>query len=277
MTNLLGILTSSENEANIEALLQSGFMTYEGLGINDVTSKVDGVVGIASIFSFEDQNSTIGQILMSKNDEMMVALGFNPENEDDITAFEEKLSSMVAVRAEKVNTSSIKDYDSMSTEEQKAMREQLAMSELYANNLVLQVANNAKNENSQETLNRLSKTDNFTDLLRDGGDAGFTDAAMAYGLYTAYAHSLEGTARDEAIKKANDPATLLKSMSDPGFKTYLSNADGKAQKDLEGFMASMNMITQAQSDPDAVENILVNGFNNDELLAVLNQATAGKK
>ena len=68
----------------------------------------------------------------------------------------------------------------------------------------------------------------------------------------------------------------MNGLEDPAFQAYLNNTDGKgqAQKDLDGYLAAMNMITSSSGDnSEAVSNLLINGFGDPELIAMLEKAT----
>ena len=122
-----------------------------------------------------------------------------------------------------------------------------------------------------DVLNTISVTSNFKDMLTNSDDEdGIAVASAAYGLYTAYAYGLpEGDERTAAIARLDDPIGLMKGMDDPNFRTYLTT--DQAEKDLDGYMAAMEMIDKSATDKGAVHSMIINGFTDPALLAVINQ------
>lgn len=260
------------DENDINALNASGFVTAEGLGISNLMNKVDFVSTLAA--SLAGDGGSIDAYLMGSIGMLAANMGYDMENDEDVAEFEEKWANLVNSRVSQVDVSKIDGYDQMTDEEKAEAVWERAQFEVAANNLVVQAAGNLPTD-STTALNQLANTTNFVELMKNE-ENGLTNAAMAFGLYTAYAHSLPaGAERDAAIAKTNDPLALLRSLDDTGFRSYLSNADGKgqAQKDLDGYLASMNMINDAQKDSSALDAVLVNGFNDEALLGLMQQVT----
>ena len=261
------------DENDINALNASGFVTAEGLGVVNLMDKVDFVSTLAA--SLAGDGGSIDTYLMESIYDLATTMGYDVENDpEDAVKFEEKFASLVAERVGKVDVSKIDGYEQMTDDEKAAAVQQLATFEVAANNLVIQAAGNLPND-SATALAQMANTTDFVALMKDE-ENGLTNAAMAFGLYTAYAHSLPaGEERDIAIAKTNDPLALLRSLDDAGFRSYLNNTDGKgqAQKDLDGYLASMNMINDAQKDSTALDAVLVNGFNDEAFLGLLQQVT----
>lgn len=149
--------------------------------------------------------------------------------------------------------------------------------QIVANNAVLHAAKNSNAEGvADQILTVLGGNNSKAEILKtvnkDSG-AGLSQAAIAYGLYTAYA------TKNGLTVPENPADVLLQIDSDVNFKNYINNTDGsgQAQKDLEGYLAAMNMInTNVESNTDAVSDILVNGFANKELVGLLQQAMGDK-
>ena len=147
-----------------------------------------------------------------------------------------------------------------------------AQNSISANNAILAAAQKSEEafKNIFTTL-KGNPTGNLVSAVDKGIEAGDTreglaQVAMAYGLYTAYAERNNLTVSD-------NPADVLSALSDPGFQTYLDTED--AQKDLAGYQASMNMINESvQGNSGAVSDVLINGFDDPQLIAVLQQALA---
>lgn len=102
--------------------------------------------------------------------------------------------------------------------------------------------------------------------LRDAGknDEALTKAALAYGMYIAYAENNGQSATTD------DPFTVLGHLNDEGFQKYL--AEEQSNVDLEGFIGGLNMINGSAKTPEAVESLLTssNGFQDTELVKILN-------
>jgi len=103
-----------------------------------------------------------------------------------------------------------------------------------------------------------------------------SQAAMAYGMYTAYACTLpEGNPIRDGLATMQ-PANALDAFdwtdeSNAGFKAYLQSDVAKA--DLQGYLSAMNMVNDSTGDPDAVSGVLVNGFADANLVTLLQGAT----
>ena len=134
--------------------------------------------------------------------------------------------------------------------------------------------NAAKNSNAVygDILTVLGGTNSrgsIVQTINSNSGEGLAQASMAYGLYTAYA------AKNNITVSDNPADVLLALDSDEDFKDYINNVDGsgQAQKDLDGYLAAMNMInTNVSSNKTAVSDILVNGFANESLVDLLEQA-----
>lgn len=145
--------------------------------------------------------------------------------------------------------------------------------QIVANNAVLYAAKNSQAEGvAGEILTVLGGSNSKAEILKTvnkNSGEGLSQAAMAYGLYTAYAAK-------NGISVPDNPADVLFQIdNDANFKSYVNNEDGsgQAQKDLEGYLAAMNMInTNVETNTNAVSDILVNGFANEDLVALLQQA-----
>ena len=66
---------------------------------------------------------------------------------------------------------------------------------------------------------------------------------------------------------------VLDVLESDGFKNYMGTS--QAETDMNGYLAAMNMMNSSSQDKNAVSNLLVNGFNDPELLAALNQGVNG--
>ena len=155
------------------------------------------------------------------------------------------------------------------------MTREEAVNTLSANAAVLYASQNAANM-TKEDLNGLF-TDGGINTVKNnlkGEDTalGMGQAALIYGMYTAYANSSEyGSAELQA--NTGDAMSVLNALEkDPNFKTYINSEQG--QTDMDAYLGALGMINDsAASSPDAVEHLMVNGFNNDELKELIGSAT----
>ncbi len=254
----------------IAAVKASAFWTAEGLGVNNLMGKVDYITGLAA--SLADGSNGVSQMLLNYNGKMFEDLGIQiPNNFADLSeperaAIMAPLYNLVDAKIAVLETQGIKGFDEMTADE----KSQYAQNEILANYAVLDAAKQMKNQDAGTVLSTIKSTSNFTDLIKNSED-GVSQAAAAYGLYTAYAYSIEdATEREAAIAAANDPVNLLKAMDDTKFREYLDTDE--AETDLAGYMAAMEMVDSSASDEDAVYSLMVNGFTDPALLAVIQQA-----
>lgn len=179
----------------------------------------------------------------------------------------------------------VPEYEAMM---QEMYTEDPAKAEEYTNNLlanyaVLQVAGATKGKDSTTLLNEVkgnldpSKIGNMvasTDTT--SSKEGAAQAAMVYAMYTAYANGLPDAdpTKQAKLDSLKDMNTFINALPDEtkdgsGFMDYLNNTDnkGQAEKDMEGFIAAMNIINSSTKDnPGATRDLLENGYNNQELI-----------
>ena len=140
-----------------------------------------------------------------------------------------------------------------------------ALSQVMANSTVLNAAKNS----SSLSLDILKASEgstaksNLKGAIEANSGDGLAQVAMAYGLYTAYAER-------NGLTVSDDYLTVLNALDTPGFQDYLKSEN--AATDLKGYQSSMNMISGTTSDKDAISNMVLNGFDDPALVAVLQQA-----
>ena len=138
---------------------------------------------------------------------------------------------------------------------------------MLANNAVLFAARNSSDV--KESTLEILLGDNAASNLAGKADAdpanGLAQTAMAYGLYTSYIVRNGGT-------PSTDVDEVKRMLDNAEFKEYLSTPE--AQDDIDGYLASMNMINNnVAADSEAVNAILFDGFANDDLIKLLSQLT----
>lgn len=151
------------------------------------------------------------------------------------------------------------------------------METVLGNSLVLSAAQSSVgmstdflgNTGSAATLRtELSNPETATDAM--------AKLALTYGMYTSYVNSEQGKKlglTDQSTEiLASGTLTgmtdVLKTLENDDFRNYLASDEGKA--DLDAYMASMQVINDsANSSPAATKDILVNGFESEQLKGLL--------
>ena len=264
----------------INRVKDSIFMTDPNLGVNNLMDRVDFVSSMAAGVADPEANNGAWQMLSRYNTQMLSDLGIVwPDNFDDLSDPEKDavMAPLYELRNAKIalldaqNGGGIEGWSTM-TDEEKAIIADNAILSTYA---VLDAASGMNGKTPDEILTKVSTTSNFKDMLTNTEDEdGVAVASAAYGLYTAYAHSLEaGAERDAAIAKLDNPIELMKGMDDPGFRSWIADEEetGEAEAALDAYMAAMEMIDASATNTEAKRNLIINGFTDPALLAVINQ------
>jgi len=89
-------------------------------------------------------------------------------------------------------------------------------------------------------------------------NATMANAALAYGMYTAYA---------QQNPDAENIDNFTLAINSDEFKTYYESDQG--QKDLEAYLAAMNMISDNTDNPEITSSIINKGITNNTDLATL--------
>ena len=146
-------------------------------------------------------------------------------------------------------------------------------SQMLANNTILVAAKGAETTGSG-IIDLLTANGGTTakQAIKEsmGSDpaAGLSQAALAYGLYTSY--KLETDPDNFDVNAPMDFVAVLNTMDDPEFQTYLT--EGSGQKDLDGYLAALNTVSTNTGAGGIGTDILMNGFDNADLTALLQQA-----
>ena len=103
-------------------------------------------------------------------------------------------------------------------------------------------------------------------LKTDGKTAdGMAQAALVYGMYTAYANQPGNEALKDTV---NDPIAVLNAMDDEGFQAFVTSDQGK--QDMVAYQSALGVIVDStENNPAATTDLMVNGFNNEELMGVI--------
>ncbi len=134
--------------------------------------------------------------------------------------------------------------------------------EMIANNAVLYAAQ--KTEVASEGIWDVLNATNVKDTIKanENAEEQLAQSAMAFAMYSAYTKtdSIENVSLTEVY------ATL----DSADFKEYLTTP--QAKKDLDGYLASMNVVNDGvSSGSGAAQNVLLNGFSDEELADLMKQ------
>lgn len=252
--NLVGIFSG----ADISSFNGSIFAT---LGIDSLMRQVDMATQVALA---ADEDSTLGQMIFSDANNASLAgyLGYDLTDPDEAAEFDAAFMAMAQEKAEQMIAAGADPSDDTLLYQ--------AAKEIYANTAVLVAATKTTFDtntfraqlaagNGKSTIQTSMNTD-------EGEQVALSQTAMAYAMYTSYVSRNGGTA-------TNDILEVLDTLETNEFKTYMNSTE--ATTDLNGYLSAMNMIEDASGDKEAVSSLLVNGFTNPDLIALLTQEISG--
>ncbi len=261
LATLLGMSDSISDFKN------SAFYKADGLGVEGLMGSVVDITDLA--VSFMQGSNGVQTTLASGAyaDALANALGFESATAE---GYEAAVGALVMKKAEQLaiaDGKTVSDYGEYMN---------AASQQILANNTILTAANLSSSANANTLISDIKggfTGDDITAIKNNSDGEGISKAAAAYALYTAYAYSLPEGEREDAITATGDISAMLQGIQeDEGFQQYLETE--AATTDLNGYLASMGMINGCVGS-EATENILLNGFGDSDLLALLQQATSG--
>lgn len=252
ITEAFANLFGAFSETDISTFNSSIFAAF---GFDSLMGQVDMATQVALA---ADPDSTLGQMIYSDANMASLAayLGYDdPESEEFAEAFQNlaatKVNQMIAAGA---------DASDMATLYGKATNE------ILANTAVLVAATESTFDvdsfKTQLTIGNGKDTIKSSMDNADGNQTALSQTALAYAMYTSYVSRNGGTA-------TNDIFEVLDTLESDGFMSYMASTE--ATTDMNGYLSAMNMINTASGDSEAVSSLLVNGFNDADLIALLNQ------
>ena len=229
--------------SDIAALQNSAFAE---IGADKLLAMVDMA---ASLIDITNETSTLGQLAQS---EAAMALLYERLGVSSV----EEIGALMAAKY---------PQGDMTDDEYNEFLDQ-KYNQLVANNAVLYAAQNSAV--ASETIWDVLKAENVKETIKKNSNTEeqLAQSAMAFAMYSAYTgtDSLDGVS-------LTDVYTTLDSAE---FKAYLETE--QAQADLAGYLASVNMVDDGvASDPDAAADVLLEGFTDEELAALLEQIAGG--
>lgn len=251
MDALLGDTTLS---ASIQAVKDSAFHT---IGYDKLAGQIDNASGMMAELGADETSSFYNLLNSAANQETMLSF-FGSEEE------------VMALGLQKVEMLK-KDpaYAGKTDEELSA----IAMNQMLANTAVLTAAQNSTAVNDTFISNLANGS--AIDALRattDGGEATadtVAQAAFAYAMYTSYKNS-----KGEDVSGEVNLLDVYNTLESDDFKNnYMTSAQFTADKD--GYMGAMDLISAGanNSDGNVANDILLNGFNSSELVALMQGLT----
>ena len=245
-------------------------------GVEALLDKVANVSGIAaSMLSLPGTSTQFVEMISGDYADLAHALGVpydpNATGEDANPEFNAALVELVTQKAQMLAAAEGKTLSDYTTPELSNLMNQ-AGNLIMANNAVLNAAKNTVGKDTDALLNGLKDGFSSTDIkeMIDTGASGegLSQAALVYGMYTAYAQ------RNKIPFDGTDMNAVLTGANTDGFKQYIVSDDAK--KDIAGYMGAMEMIsnsTGSGENAEAVSNLLLNGFSDEELQKILKDAT----
>ena len=152
---------------------------------------------------------------------------------------------------------------------------------LNANSAVLSAAQNASKMDKSTVTTLLGSEGAMTTILNNLDNAataeqGLAEAALAYGMVIAYAQNSGNTTLLSSLQGSAGLASMdivKEQVNSKEFRDYVNSDVGKS--DLDGYMSALDIINTSASkeNPDAVTDVLVNGFGTEGLMGVLGGLT----
>ena len=146
-----------------------------------------------------------------------------------------------------------------------------AKQELNSNLAILVAAKDAQTAGSTimdvlKENNGASATTTIANKLTENSTMGLSQAALAYGLYNAYVHANPYSDPNLNPDKATPDNALNGGFADPNFQKYLDS--DQAKKDLDGLMASLNVVTS--QNKDTAQSMVMGGLDNKDVIDAMN-------
>jgi len=236
--------------------------TYATMGVEGLMGQLNDVTDIAADLS---DGGAMQGIIGSAGflESALVSMGKNPADYNgDTSAMLSDLASQQSVLAQQMVDAS---GGTMSLED--------ARNKVQANAVVLYTAQVTQNKDSAgvQTLINTANKETILNNLRSGNADGLAQAALMCGLYTSYVNS--GECKAENKQEVNVNNVLGAMESDADFQKYISDtrpSGTQGYKDLQGYLGALSVINSTTGNADVTENLMVNGFADQDLINALN-------
>ena len=238
--------------------------------------KMDSTLLLQQVASVAGITGGMGTMANVRNSEGYVNAALKALNLDTTGTLEEKVARMNA-RAREL---ALENLGWTEADVNAYNQDQLfaKMDEIGNNALVLYAAQSTSNMDVADAKNMLNGI--TSDVIKNAMNTGSSDvkaegmnqAALAYGMYFAYIHSdactdenLKATADNHVVDIDELVAELDNENS--GFRKYMNTAQG--EKDMEAYLQALRVVNSSTQDTAAVEKLVVNGFDDPDLIAIL--------
>ena len=234
----------------IQAVKNSAFNT---IGYDVLAEQIDNASGMIAELAGNESSGFYDLIMGTANEDV-----FYEYVGDNVDA-------VVAAKKEQLKAQ-YPDMDDVALED-------MAINQLYTNTAILTAAKNTSAVNN-DFISSLSNG-SAVDALKastDGGEATeetIAQAAFAYAMYTSYKAS-----KGEDVSGEVNLLDVYDVLGSEDFRTNYMSSD-QFTADKEGYLGAMNLVTSGASsaDGDLANDILINGFNSGELVALIQGVT----
>ena len=234
----------------IQAVKNSAFNT---IGYDVLAEQIDNASGMIAELAGNESSGFYDLIMGTANEDV-----FYEYVGDNVDA-------VVAAKKEQLKAQ-YPDMDDVALED-------MAINQLYTNTAILTAAkkSSAVNNDFISSLSNGSAVDALK-ASTDGGEATeetIAQAAFAYAMYTSYKAS-----KGEDVSGEVNLLDVYDVLGSEDFRTNYMSSD-QFTADKEGYLGAMNLVTSGASsaDGDLANDILINGFNSGELVALIQGVT----
>lgn len=242
--------------------------TFGKMGMGTLLGELDKVSGIAAGLDSELMNGIISSNDFKKN--AAIALGVDINAGDWETQLENKYTKLLEDYFASQNPPKTLQEATPEEIEQARAKIDANATILYTANQTSQVMNRDEITSFLNDPNKQIIIDNMDPEKNTNTSEGLAQAALICGLYTSYVNSTHGEGLTEEQKQVNVANVLNALDTDQNFKNYLKSDQGI--KDTDAYLSSLNMISSSTQNPDAVSQLMINGFGDPELVGALDSS-----
>lgn len=233
----------------IDLIEGSTFLNADTLGGTDgLLDKIADVSDFASVIIGQGGNAgkLLDNVIGSSEFQVFAAqaLGIDPS---DTAAFAAKDAELIAALKKDPANAGLSDD---------ALR-----NKYMTNAAVLYAANQATQMSKDDIMASLKNQDvkqNIIDTMDTNTTSAFSQATLAFGMYTAWAHA---TGNTEAQGK--DELDVMNDLNNAEFQAWLDSP--QASNDLDAYLAALRVVDTNSKDAGAVSDLVVNGFGDSTL------------
>ena len=266
-----------EGAAAIKAGLGGGFITMNAGDLNNLANSIFGQ-DIKGTLELVDEVSSMVAGFAGNTNALAAALG-NPDFLNSVLLSMGKTPEEIAKMTPEEVQRAAMDQNTYLAEkmvaEGKAPDLGTAKNMVQGNALVVYAAQQTGKMDKNEMKEFLASAngDSVNTIVANMASAdksgeGIAQAALLCGIYTSYVKN------DPTKNQTVDVTTVLAALEDPSFQNYLSDSSNY-EKDLDGYVSSMNMVSSSAQDTKAVEHLMMNGFAGSGLEGIISDALIG--